>query len=166
MYRYFILRFSWTTCTCDIYIHVIFTYNADWSAVLFNKPTYWRDGKFSSLFCNTIYGQILHILMKNSENRIWVMYNIKVHYVQVTEPCSVYLLIKIEIRRSFMHSNRLYLWLTHYQYLWHICTLTFIQDWYSAQGWQTYIAGTLSEARDGEFCSVWGTWKGKPLYHI
>ena len=36
------------------------------------------------------------------------MYNIKVHYVQVTEPCSVYLPNKIEIRRSYMRSNRLY----------------------------------------------------------
>ena len=92
-----------------IYIHVIFTYNADWSAVLFNKRTCRREGKFSSLFCNTIYRQILHILMKNSENRIWVMYNIKVHYVQVTEPCSVYLPRKTKICRSFMRSNRLYL---------------------------------------------------------
>ena len=37
------------------------------------------------------------------------MYNIKVHYVQVTEPCSVYLPRKMEIRRSYMRSNRLYL---------------------------------------------------------
>ena len=112
VYRYFILRFSWTTCMCDIYIHVIFTYNADWSAVLFNKRTGRREGIFSSLFCNTIYRQILHILMKNSENRIWVMYNIKVHYVQVSEPCSVYLPRKIEICRSYMRSNRMvwYIW--------------------------------------------------------
>ena len=91
-----------------IYIHVIFTNNADWSAVLFDKRTCRREGKFSSLFCNTIYRQMLHILMKNSENRIWVMYNIKVHYVKVTEPCSVYLPRKIEICRSYMRSNRLY----------------------------------------------------------
>ena len=36
------------------------------------------------------------------------MYNIKVHYVQVSEPCSVYLPRKIEICRSYMRSNRLY----------------------------------------------------------
>ena len=36
------------------------------------------------------------------------MYNIKVHYVQVTEPCSEYLPRKIEIRRSYMRFNRLY----------------------------------------------------------
>ena len=67
-----------------------------------NKRTCRREGKFSSLFWNTIYRQIWHILMKNPENRIWVMYNIKVHYVQVTWPCSVYLPRKIEIRRSYM----------------------------------------------------------------
>ena len=38
------------------------------------------------------------------------MYKIKVHYVHVTEPCSVYLPRKIEIRRSYMRSNRLYIW--------------------------------------------------------
>ena len=65
-------------------------------------------GKFSSLFCNTIHRQILHILMKHFENRIWVVYNIKVHYVQVTEPCSIYLPKKMEIRRSYMRSHRLY----------------------------------------------------------
>ena len=37
------------------------------------------------------------------------MYNIKVHYVKVTEPCSVYLPRKIEICRSYMRSNRLYI---------------------------------------------------------
>ena len=36
------------------------------------------------------------------------MYNIKVHYVKITEPCSVYLPRKIEICRSYMRSNRLY----------------------------------------------------------
>ena len=90
-----------------IYKRYIYIY-ADWSALLFNKRTCRREGIFSSLFCNTIYRQILHILMKNSEYRIWVMYNIKVHYVQVSEPCSVYLPRKIEICRSYMRSNRLY----------------------------------------------------------
>ena len=38
------------------------------------------------------------------------MYNIKIHYMQVTEPCSVYIPRKIEIRRSYMRSNRLYMY--------------------------------------------------------
>ena len=40
------------------------------------------------------------------------MYNIKVHFVQVTEPCSVNLPRKIEIRRSYMRSYRLYMYKT------------------------------------------------------
>ena len=49
------------------------------------------------------------------------MYNIKVHYVQVSEPCSVYLPRKNGICRSYMRSNRLYNVETTNILTWHNC---------------------------------------------
>ena len=98
-------------------VHAINIYTLYLHTMLIDLPFYlinrlvgeWENFLLYFAIRYTLYWQIFHIFMKNSENRIWVMYNIKVQCVQVTESCSVYLPRKIEIRRSYMRSNRLYM---------------------------------------------------------